>query len=295
MARAVIRTVLLLIAACDVVTAVEIIKHPAPGNPDGRNQYQVDLLDAVMNVTVATHGAYELRAIPSMPQARELAYLEEGKFFDVVWTVTDSERETDLLPVRFPILRGMLGHRVCMIRLAEPLLSSMIANPDDDLTTASETSWPDTQILLSNGIKTELGSDFMSILKMLQAGRINCFPRGINEIEIELANFGTEQLGIDTELSFLYFSPMYYFVAPGNEALAERLQTGLTLLHDSGEFEALFQQYHDSRQLMQRLGMEQRTAHCLENPDIPASLITELAPMLITGAGTYSNQCMGRE
>ncbi|MCX4029761.1 hypothetical protein H0A36_18915 [Endozoicomonas sp. SM1973] len=52
-----------------------------------------------------------------MTQSR--AFLSLGRQLDVVWSMTSIERETLFTPVRIPLLKGLLGHRIFIIRNGE--------------------------------------------------------------------------------------------------------------------------------------------------------------------------------
>lgn len=264
-----------------------VIRHPEAGVPEGRNVYQIQLLSAALEATVATHGGFQLLAVPEMPQEREIRTLVNGAGLDVLWTVTSDTRESVMLPIRFPVLRGMLGHRICLVHETIPAPQKKA-----DLIIGSGATWPDTDVFIANDFLVEPSGDYFSILRMLKARRINCFPRGLSEVDLELAAFAMDELQVDPSLSFLYFAPMYFFVARDNPGLAKRIEAGLELIVASGQFHALFDRFFEPDRLMQKYQMGQRSAACLDNPVITADQLAALRPLMIQGAGTFVDQCL---
>ncbi len=102
--------VMLLIAVpLPRVQAAETIIYswPATLQQDPRSYYPIALLRLAL---AKAGGDYELK--PSkrdQSQRRSLRQLAAGLGMDVVWTFTSIEREKNLLPIRIPIDRGLLG------------------------------------------------------------------------------------------------------------------------------------------------------------------------------------------
>ncbi len=60
---------------------------------------------------------YKMRptSIP-MQQTRAMERLKDGKDVTIYWAGTSPEFETEFLPIRIPIMRGLLGYRLMIIR-----------------------------------------------------------------------------------------------------------------------------------------------------------------------------------
>jgi len=269
-----------------------VIRHAKTGDPPGRNVYQVEVLTALLQRTVDSHGPFRLVPMAEMPQAREIRSLIDHHYHDVLWTMTSAEREAEMRPVRFPLLRGLLGHRVCLVRSDDPLLQQPEPPQRDQLVIGQAVTWPDTPIFIDNGFVTETGSDYQSTRRMLLAGRTNCFPRGLNEVDIELAAYGQGDLAVEPSLSFLYFAPMYFFVARDREDLAERLQVGLQRIGRSGELDAIYARYFEPARLLQRYRMAERRIHCLDNPLLSPEMLAAMRAHMISGPGSFADSCL---
>ncbi len=110
---------IVLLMSANIVCAKElVIRHIRPEQKfDQRNLYYADLLRLALDKTVNSDGPYKCKMTKrNMMQKRAIASLEAGREIDVVWTMTSKNREKILLPIRIPILKGLLGHRIFIIR-----------------------------------------------------------------------------------------------------------------------------------------------------------------------------------
>lgn len=181
-------------------------------------------------------------------QRRSLAELARGASpFDLLWTMTDRQRETSgLLPVRIPIDRGLMGWRVPVVRRAElprwhglgslPALSTFTAGQGMD--------WPDTAILRANGLKVETSTGPDTLYRMLLNGRFDYFPRSVLEVDIELGARREAPLALVPDLLLRYPAAAYLFVAPQQNELAEQLERGLNAAIRDGSFQRLHAQHY---------------------------------------------------
>ncbi|WP_348245952.1 hypothetical protein, partial [Salmonella enterica] len=74
-----------------------------------------------------TDGPYVLTPNPTaMNQGRAISLLAGGTELDVLWSMTSRRREAQLLPIRIPLLKGLMGYRVFIIRAEdEPWFRSL--------------------------------------------------------------------------------------------------------------------------------------------------------------------------
>ncbi len=98
--------------------AILTVKHVQPeAKNDQRNHYYLGLLSMALEKTQDSHGDFVLAASNlKMQQGRAINELERDANIDVVWSMSTQEREAKLLPVRIPLLKGLLGHRIFIIR-----------------------------------------------------------------------------------------------------------------------------------------------------------------------------------
>lgn len=239
-----------LLAAMLVVAPVaaeppRTVIHPRSESArDERVVYPLALLELAL-----AHSGLPYRLQPAraaMPQSRALRQLEAGHGLDVVWTVTDADRESRLRPVRFPLDRGLIGWRVLLVREGDAGRFADIAGVADlaRLRFGQGHDWPDLRILRGNGLHVEASPSYEGLFDMLARGRLDAFPRALMEAPAEIA--ARPRLGLAQEPTLLlhYPSALYFFVRPGDAELAAALAAGLEAALADGSFEALFQRYH---------------------------------------------------
>jgi hypothetical protein len=201
----------------------------------------------------------------SMKQARAVAELERdsGKL-DIMITMTSPEREAALLGVPVPLTKGLLGWRIALVR-KERLhqfadvrdavqLKKFVAGQGHD--------WPDTAILRGNGLPVEVSSTYEGMFKMLEAGRIDYFPRAVQQVFAEHA--AHPALALEPHIALRYPTDAYFFVNRRNTRLAADVRRGLESAVADGSFDGLFYSYFAAQ--IAAAGLEGRRIIDLPNP-----------------------------
>jgi hypothetical protein len=204
-------------------------------------------------------------------QNRGILLLQSGAI-DVVALGTNVERESKLLPIKIDILRGIIGFRLLVIRAAD---QPRIGQMDDlslrrDLTFGLNSQWADLPIMRANGFSVTTSSSYEDLFGMLAAGRLDAFPRGLNEArrEIDARKQSYPQLSIEATKALYFPYPVYFWVNKANLGLADRIERGLRLSLADGSFRQLFESYHAAD--ISALKRERRHVIQLANPILPA-------------------------
>ena len=237
---------------------------------DSRYAYRTALLQLVLDKTL-DEGLCVLRPqFTTVTQDRGLALLQEGRI-DVVSVPTTLQRERELLPVRFDILRGLLGYRVLLIRKQQQADFAAVKSWEElrRFRLGFGSQWADLPLLQYNSFHVVATPQYESLFGMLARGRFDAFPRGLNEAWQELSERQTEfpDLMVEPTLALNYPWPVYFFVRKDNQALAERLQRGLLKAEADGSMHKLFMQHHG--QLLQQANLNERRLFQLVNPALP--------------------------
>lgn len=205
-----------------------------------------------------------------MAQGRSLVELAQGRSpFDLMWTVTDRQRESSgLIPVRFPIDRGLMGWRLLLVR-ARDLGRWQHVDLDTlrQRTAGQGHDWPDTAVLRANGLPVGTSSSYESLFRMLGTGRFDYFPRAILEVDAELAGNAHPELAIAPGVLLHYPAAAYLFVSPRRPELAEELARGLDLAAADGSFQRLHREFFGPV-LRAHPVLRERVIH-LNNPLLP--------------------------
>lgn len=238
---------------------------------DSRYAYRTQLLQLILEKTLAD-GGYTLKPLyTDVTPDRGLLLLQSGRI-DVVSLPATPERERLYRAVPVDIMRGMLGYRVLLIRKERQAEFSAITSLDGlrKMRLGFGSQWADFPILEHNGLTVVGNPQYASLFGMLDKGRFDAFPRGLNEAWREQEEHAAElpDLAVESSLLLYYPYPVYFFVQRDDIALASRLQRGLERAMADGSMRTLFLHYHAD--LLKKAGLEQRRLISLENPLLPA-------------------------
>ncbi len=249
-------------------TRLRILDLENSGDPIGK------YVTEVLRLAIKHSGvAYSLEKIPSVstPQVRLIEDLSHNRgILDLMWTMTSDERETQLLPIRIPIDKGLMGWRIAFINpeMAERMKAIKSIQDLSTLKAGQGYFWPDTQILRHNKLPVITGTAGALPL-MLSERRFDYFPRSIIEIWNEQSKHPEIKREVDTSMVLHYPTALYFFVAPNQKQLAEDIRRGLELSIANGSFEQLFTQY--CRPFIVKADLKNRRIFELENPLIQQS------------------------
>ncbi|RRJ20145.1 hypothetical protein EIK76_11485 [Rheinheimera mesophila] len=234
---------------------------------DARGSYPI----ALLHLAIEKSGT-DYQPVPSgqvMTQHRTLRQLGSNTGLDVVWTMTSPEREQELRPIRIPIDRGLIGWRLLLIHNDnEQKIQQLDEKQLKTSPSIQGSDWPDYPILKANHFRVLGSGDFDAMFKMLQAKRIDYFPRSITEIWPELQQKTGMSLTVAPKWVLHYPAALYFFVQKDNIELANAIEIGLLRAIEDGSMQQLFLQHFSSA--IQQADLKSRTVIELKNPILPA-------------------------
>ena len=262
---------LLLIAllppAIGAQEAERVIRYMKHQGDDPHRPYMLDLLRLA-----AARSGQKIEIRPSdeaMNQGRALREITQrtGRV-DLIWTMTSVERERELLPIRIPLFKGLIGWRIPLVKADSPnLLQNLKSGEIAALTAGQMQDWPDTEILRANGFKVAISAQYASLFSMLARGRIDYFPRSAIEIWQELADHKNMAIAAEASTVIYYPTAYYFFVGRHEKELASALERGLEAAIRDGSFDKVFWTYN--KESIQRARLDQRRQIVLDNPYLP--------------------------
>lgn len=272
--RRIIFLLVFIVSCCNIVSAAElVVRHIRPESEnDQRQHYYIALLRLALGKTQASDGSFRLAMKnETMSQARAMKQLKGNNGIDVVWTMTSLEREKELRPIRIPLLKGLLGHRIFIIRQEDACHFMNIQTFDElkQLKAGQGKDWPDTKILRANGIYVEGCIKYKGLFGMLKYKRFDYFPRGVNEPWDEVKTHRDKNLVVEKTLLLQYPAPIYFFVSKENIKVAQRLETGLRLAIKDGSFDKLFLNHPSNKKIFDLAQIENRKIFKIKNPLLP--------------------------
>ncbi|GAA6186850.1 MULTISPECIES: transporter substrate-binding domain-containing protein [Alteromonadaceae] len=258
---------LILSVFCHVATAATWeITYPRPMSDDDRRQdYPVKLLALALDQTGVNYNLQAANVV--MLQEKSLKQLAENRSVNVVWSMTDTDRESRLLPIRIPIYKGLIGWRVFLVKKnrltkfknIDTMQSLLKFKPIQGF------DWPDTKILQSNGFDVITSKNYSNLFTMLANNQGDFVPRSLIEVWKEYdANFMDESIVVEPTLGIKYPAAMYFFVNKSNRTLAKLLENGLEKAIANGQFDKLF--LAEFKDIFERSNMDKRFFFQIDNP-----------------------------
>jgi len=247
-----------------------------PGSSDGdtRQAYPTAVLIKALEATDTTDGPFRITLSRlRMTRVRALEEMASGRHINVYVAMTQPEWENKTIPIRIPILKGLLGYRLLLIdcrnrnRLKDINTLKALAK----LKGGAGAQWSITKVYLNHQMRLITGNNYDGLFSMLNAGRFDYFARGINEIFAELEHKRQEfpNMCVEPHLALHSPAPSYFFVSPAWPKLADRIRRGMEKIRDNGILDALFHEYYDKSIL--RAKLHQRTILEMSNPYLPKS------------------------
>lgn len=203
-------------------------------------------------------------------QGRYVDDVISGKV-DLMWAATDRDIENKLQPVRIPLLKGLLGHRIFLIHKNDQAKFDRVKTFADlqNLKLGQGTTWADTKILEVNKLTVVKTNKYPSLLYMLDGNRFDAFPRGVQEPWTEVNSIPGLELEVEKRIMLVYKMPFYFFVSKNNQKLAKDLELGLNRAIADGSFDKAFFSDPAIRTAVEKADLKNRLVFQLENPQLP--------------------------
>jgi len=256
----------LLLGLSAVSSAQNIIHLNEP--QDGNGRYAVQMLNLALS-RIDTKYKIETRNAIGETQARNMDDVASGKL-DIIWTATDEQIEEMLQPIRVPLYKGPLGHRIFIIRKGEQSRFDRIRDFDDlkQFKFGQGTTWADTKILEANGLTVVKTMKYEGLFYMLDGERFDAYPRGVQEPWQELITYSKLPLAVENKIMLVYQMPFYLFTSKENKKLAADLERGFNIAIADGGFDEIFYNSPVVQSVADNAGIDARMIFKLKNPNL---------------------------
>jgi hypothetical protein len=229
------------------------------------------LILKILKLAVAKSGtkySYEEYAEP-ITAARMLNLVRDGNM-SIMWAGTQIKYEEEMYPIRIPVLKGLLGHRVFIIRKGDQFLFDNVKTFSDfqKIPLGQGRFWGDTAVLKNAGMNVIDPVKYASIFYMLEGGRFDYFPRAIHEPWSEIAQRRELNLTVEENLLLIYPLAMYFFVSRDNMSLARDIERGFRLAIEDGSYDEMFFSHPMIKEALENANLKERTIYRLANPNL---------------------------
>ncbi len=238
--------------------------HPLDGYAIGALKVALEHMDEQHNLNVATRNVTQQRVFEDL----------NSEQVDIYWAATRRDLEENFSPVRFPILKGLLGHRVMIIHPSAQVKFDSVRTLDDlkKLTLGQGLGWPDVGVLRTNGLQVITTSKYNNLFYMTDGQRFDGFPRGVLEPWAEIAAHPNLELAVEKRVVLVYTLPFYFFVNKKDPALAQALHEAFDRSIASGAFDRYFYGHPLIKDALEKSDLKHRLRFPLAAPDLPSNI-----------------------
>ncbi|HAT31005.1 MAG TPA: amino acid ABC transporter substrate-binding protein [Janthinobacterium sp.] len=238
---------------------------------DTRFNDLMEIMRMALEKTTPEFGPFELEASSEkMNEDRILSELKNGKSINIAWTSTSTEKEKDLLPIRIPLRKGILGYRVALIQANKQAEIDKIGTLIElkKLSIGQGIGWGDVKLYEANGFNVTTAK-YDDLFKMTASGRFDLFPRGISEAfaEEERNVKANPTLAVEKNILIYYPWPYYFFFNKSDAALQKRMEAGLRKMIKDGSFDVIFKKYNGKA--IAQANLKGRKIFRIKNPLLP--------------------------
>jgi hypothetical protein len=234
---------------------------------DPREKFPLAVLELVME---KMRVKYQIAPCPDvMERGRALLELQQGRRVNLIWTSMSQESEKNLRPIRIPIYRGLIGHRVFLIPKSRLATFAKVKSLDDlkKLDAGVGLGWVDGKIMEQAGLRV-VRDKYDMLFKLLDNELIDYFPRGANEAFAELMSYQAKfpNLMVEPKLLLVYKSDLIFYTNKKDEALAALIEKGMQQAYDDGSYLKLFNEHPYVMQVLHDAALDKRLRIELPNP-----------------------------
>lgn len=258
-------------------TATASIKLWNGNKTASRQQYEREILELALAATSQRKGDWVLvEDLTDYPKAEDEASVFRTKGFDIFGTVAGNAKlagEKKIL-VPQPLMKGLLGHRILIIRAAdkEKFAAIKTAKQLQQLTMGIPATWADAELFRQNGYPVVEKGSFDELFTRLQNKEFDYVTFGANEVAGVFKERAAQSgaLLVDQSLLVYYPFPLVFYVNPSKPELAQRVENGLKIIAANGELDALFDRYFGKE--LAAIQLNARTRITLKNPILPPEM-----------------------
>ncbi|MES2933411.1 MAG: hypothetical protein V4805_07990 [Pseudomonadota bacterium] len=200
---------------------------------------------------------------------RARAMLASGEI-DIADFGSGAEFEKKFDALYFPIDQGLLGYRLAIIHESKIDEFSKINSLQDlrKYTAGQGFGWSNNVIMDKARIRVNTGPTLESLFPMLEGGRFDFLPLGLNEVYGFADQYKAKapHAVVDSHIVLIYRFARLFYVKHGNRELHDIVLAGLKKAFDDGSFQGLLNYDPAIRSAIERANLKARVAIVIDNP-----------------------------
>lgn len=215
--------------------AQQSIEIKIPKLVNDRDKLVIDLLKLSLAKSAVTVKFIEANELVS--EIRQQEQLISGDL-DIIWNGMSVDLENKAQPIRVPIFKGILGHRIFVIQQGQQAQFDEINTLTDlqNFKAGSGKLWSDTKILQNANLPIVATLKGENLWPMLDGGRFDYFPLAIHEPWSYVRDRTDLDLSVEKHILLVYPNAMYFYVS-NNPKLYQLIYDGMLASIKDGSYD----------------------------------------------------------
>ncbi|MDO6762342.1 transporter substrate-binding domain-containing protein [Agarivorans sp. 1_MG-2023] len=190
----------------------------------------------------------------------------------VIWAGASNAMQQQLKPIKIPIFKGLLGHRVFVIEQSNQAAFEGVSSLESlkRLKAGLGRFWGDTEILENAGLEVVKPVKAQSLFHMVDGGRFDYLPLAVHEAWEVVETQNEVNLAVEDNILLIYPMAMYLYVDPQNRELYDAINNGLEAAIADGSYDQLFYQSPLISNTFKTARLNERQIIKINNPLLPA-------------------------
>ena len=245
-----------------------VIKVPVKSEYGQRHEFPLSILKFILDKSGVEYSIkFSDKGITT--QARDIVRIKSNQDINLGWYGTSDKLERDLVPIRFPIWRGLLGYRIFIIHRDNQEMFDKVRSLEDlqEFQGDQGIGWSDIKILEDSGLRQD-ETKYDLIFRKIARKRSEYFSRSIHEAfsEVEVRKADYPRLAVEKNILLVYPAASFFFTNKENEELAMALEEGFKRSYEDGSFERFFYNHPVVKNVFKLADLEQRVRIEIQNP-----------------------------
>jgi|GEM_PF-3081244 len=194
----------------------------------------------------------------------------ESTEFNLYAAGTSKDYEEIALPIRIPLVRGLIGARINAIPKGtqDKFLSANTLADLKGMTFLQGIGWGDIAILEGAGLNVKTARK-SQLYPLIASAAADAYPLASVEILGERSDYANLDYDIEQEIVLIYDRfPFYFFTGKHNADLAVIITRGLEEAYEDGSFIQFFRTHPMIRQIFADLKLDSRRPIRFDNPNL---------------------------
>ena len=200
--------------------------------------------------------------------ARESSLVSQNEM-DVYWAGASPSQHQQNTPIRQAIFKGILGHRLFVIRQGEQYKFDKVDSLHQlkKLVAGQGSFWGDTKVLKAAGLPVITSTRGRRLWDMLAQGRFDYLPLAVHEPWNDIEIRPNHKLMVEENLMLVYPMALYFYVNTENNKLYELISKGMNKANSDGSYDEVLLKSQIMQKTARYANIDKRKVIFIDGPN----------------------------